>query len=143
MTTLTSANAIITLTVAGLFDTPVQLQQFMAEDIFDMPTARHSEVVIGADGVQSAGFVFTSRPQSFKLMANSPSCDLLDQWVNAEEQAIDVFRADGTITLPGLGKVWTMSNGALTEFNQMPDAKKTLQGRTFTIVWNKVVGAPL
>ncbi len=143
MTTLTSANAIITLTVAGLYDTPVQLQQFMAEDIFDMPTATHAEVVMGADGVQSAGFTYTSRPQTFKLQANSPSCQLLDDWINAEEQAIDVFRADGQITLPALGKVWTMSNGVLTNFSQIADAKKILQGRQFTITWNAVVGAPL
>jgi hypothetical protein len=143
MTTLTSANAIVTLTVAGLYDTPVQLQQFMAEDIFDMAQVTHTETVMGADGKQSAGFVFTSRDQTFALQANSPSCQLLDDWVNAEEQAIDVFRADGQITLPALGKVWTMTNGALKTFNQMPDAKKTLQGRKFTITWERVVASPL
>jgi len=143
MATLTSATAIITLQVAGIFDTPVQLQQFMAEDIFDMPTATHAEVVMGADGVQSAGFVFTSRPQTFALQANSPSCDLLDEWINAEIQSIDTFRADATITLRGLGKVWTCSNGTLTNYNQIPDAKKILQGRKFTITWERVVASPL
>jgi hypothetical protein len=143
MATITSADATITLTVAGLFDTPVQLQQFAAEDIFDMPTTTHSEVVMGADGVQSAGFVFTSRPQTFALQANSPSCQLLDDWINAEEQAVDIFRADGTITLRALGKVWTMTNGALTNFAQISDAKKVLQPRKFTITWERVVASPL
>lgn len=143
MASLTSADAIITLTVAGLFDTPVQLQQFAAEDIFDMPSVTHAEVVMGADGVQSSGFVWTSRVQNFALQANSPSCQLLDEWINAEEQAVDTFRADGTITLRGTGQVWTMTNGTLTTFNQIPDAKKILQPRKFAISWNRVSAAPL
>jgi hypothetical protein len=140
---ITSADAVITLTVAGLFDTPVQLQKFMAEDIFKMATARHAETVMGADGKKSSGYVFTMRSQTFALLPDSASCDLLDTWINAEDQAIDTFRVDGQITLKGIGKVWTMSNGTLTEFNQMPDAGKVLQGRHFTIEWERVVGAPL
>lgn len=143
MATLTSADAVITLTVAGIFDTPVQLQQFMAEDIFDMPSVTHAEVVMGADGVLSSGFVFTPRVQNFALQANSPSCQFLDDWINAEEQAIDTFRADGTVTLRGIGKVWTMTNGVLTTFSPIPDAKKILQGRKFSITWNRVTPAPL
>lgn len=139
---ITSADAIITLTVAGLYDTPVQLEKFMAEDIFKMATARHAETVMGADGKKSQGFVFTMRSQTFALLADSDSCDVIDTWINAEEQAIDTFRADMQITLPGIGKVWTMTNGTLTEFNQMPDAGKLLQGRHFTIEWERVVGAP-
>ena len=140
---ITSADAIITLTVAGLYDSPVQLQQFMAEDIYDMAMARHAETVMGADGKKSAGFVYTMRQQTFALLADSPSCDLLDTWINAEEQAVDTFRVDGQITLKGIGKVWTMSNGTLTEFNQIPDGKKLLQGRKFTIEWERVAPAPL
>lgn len=142
---ITSANAIVTLTVAGLYDTPVQLEGFMAEDIFDMAMATHAETVMGADGRKTAGFVYTMRTQTFALLPDSPSCELLDTWINAEQQAEDVFRADGQITLRSLGragKVWTMANGTLKEYNQMPDAKKVLQGRKFTIEWERVVGAP-
>ena len=140
---ITSADAIISLTVAGLYDTPVQLDKFMAEDIFKMATARHAETVMGADGKKSQGFVFTMRQQTFALLADSKSCDVIDTWINAEEQAIDTFRADMQIVLPGIGKAWTCSNGTLTEFNQMPDAGKLLQGRHFTIEWERVIGAPL
>ena len=140
---ITSANATVTLTVAGLYDTPVQLEGFMAEDIFKMANAQHAETVMGADGRKTAGFVYTMRSQTFALLADSPSCDILDTWVNAEQQAEETFRADGQVTLKSLGKVWTMSNGTLKEYNQMPDAGKVLQGRHFTIEWERVVGAPL
>lgn len=140
---ITSADAVITLTVAGLYDTPVQLQNFMAEDIFKMAMARHAETVMGADGKKTQGYVFTMRSQTFGLLADSPSCDILDTWNNAEEQAIATFRADMQITLPSLRKVWTMTNGTLTEFNQMPDAGKLLGGRHFTIEWERAIGAPL
>lgn len=139
---ITSANAIVTLTVAGLYDTPVQLQGFAAEDIFDMAMATHAETVMGADGRKTAGYVPTMRTQTFALLPDSPSCDLLDTWINAEQQAGDTFRAEGQITLTSLGKVWTMVNGTLKEYNQMPDAKKVLQSRKFTIEWEKVIGAP-
>ena len=139
---ITSADAIITLTVAGLYNTPVQLQNFMAEDIFKTAMARHAETVMGADGKKTAGFVFTMRQQTFALLPDSPSCDVLDTWNNAEEQAVATFRADMTITFPSLKKVWTCSNGTLTEFNPMPDAGKLLQGRHFTIEWERIVGAP-
>lgn len=142
---ITSANAIVTLTVAGLYDTPIQLEGFMAEDIFKMASATHAETTMGADGRKTAGFVYTMRSQTFALQPDSPSCDVIDTWINAEQQAVDTFRADGQITLRSLGqngKVWTMSNGTLKEYNQMPDAGKVLQGRHFTIEWERVVGAP-
>ncbi len=140
---ITSADATIMLTVAGLYDTPVEITNFLAEDIFKMAMARHAEVTMGADGKKTQGFVFTTRSQTFGLLADSPSCDIVDQWNDYEERGIVTLRADMQITLPAVGKVWTCSNGTLTEFNQMPDAGKLLGGRHFTIEWERVAGAPL
>jgi hypothetical protein len=140
---LTSANSIIMLTVAGLYDSPQQLQEFAAEDIFDTAMVSNAEVVMGADGVMSYGYVFTTRVQTFHIQANSPSATIFDDWINAEEQARDKFTAGAVITLPGLGATWTLTNGVLSSFSMMPDAKKILQPRSFVITWNKMVGAPL
>ena len=54
--TLTAANAIITLSVDEVFDTPFQLQQFQADDMFDTEDAEPVEVRIGVDGFKSSGF---------------------------------------------------------------------------------------
>jgi len=143
MASITSANATIMLAVPGVFNSPVPLQQFAADDIFTNDPIQVSETAMGVDGFLAAGFVFAPVQWSVALMADSPSNDFFDQWYQASRKAIDVYRCNGTIWLPSLGKKFDMQNGALTTYRNMPDAAKTLRSRTFVITWQAISPAVL
>jgi hypothetical protein len=135
---ITSASAIVMLTVPGVFSSPVPLQQFAAEDIFTNDPVQASETAMGVDGFLAAGFVFAPVAWSVSLMADSPSNAFFDAWYAANKKAIDTFRCNGTVQLPALNQKWNMVNGALTTYRNMPDAAKTLRSRAFVITWQSV-----
>lgn len=140
---ITSANSVLMLAVTGVFNAPQAIQQFSADDIFTNDPVQAAETSMGLDGHLAAGFVFAPVPFSISLMADSPSNAFFDQWYQANVQAIDVFRCNGTVVLPSLNKKWTMNNGALTTYRNMPDAAKTLRPRAFVITWESVTPAPV
>ena len=142
MASITSANAVLMLAVTGVFSSPQPLQQFAADDIFTNDSIPAAETIMGVDGHLAAGFVFAPVHWSVSLMADSPSNDLFDQWYQANSKAIDVFRSNGTVLLPSLGKKFNMNNGALITYRTMPDAARTLRSRTFVIAWESITPAP-
>lgn len=143
MATITSANSIYMLSIIGLFGTPVQLQGFAADDVFDTEGIESAEAVMGVDGFLSAGFVYVPIKQSISLQADSPSCFMFEEWYAKQQANREVFRATAQIMLPSVGKNYACSNGVLTHYSLMSDAKKVLQPRKFSITWQSVVGAPI
>lgn len=138
---LTAANAIIMLTIPGVFTPPQQLQQFAADDIFSTEQLKSAETEMGVDGQLSGGFVFVPVKQSITLQANSPSCAVFDTWWAAAQAGIDVFSAFGVITLPSLKSKWALNNGFLTGYMPIPDAGKLLKPRKFEITWGQMLPA--
>lgn len=132
---ITSANAIIILTVPGLFDQPVQLEQFMVDDIYGTDPIEAGEAQMGADGVLTAGFVNVPTKQNYSLMADSPSNFLFDQLYFREKANQEKFVIGGVVLLTALGTQWAMTRGFLTRYQPLPDAKKVLQGRKHEITW--------
>lgn len=139
MSSITGANAIIMLSIAGLFTTPQQLQGFAADDIFDTDSLESTETMMGVDGKLSAGFVFVPVKQNYSLQADSPSNRLFELWWATQQSARDVFRANGVVMLNAVGSKWTMRNGALTSFSPIPAVKKLIQPRKYTITWESAL----
>lgn len=139
---LTSANSIILISVAGLFPTPQQLQGFAADDVFDIDQVKRAETLMGVDGILSGGFVWEEVKQTFALQADSFACAIFDQWQEAEQALEDVYLANATIILPGLLTQWACNKGFLMTASPMPSAKKLIQPRKFSISWNTVSPAP-
>ena len=141
---ITSANSVVTITVNGLVP-PTQLQGFAADEIFDTPQIKPAEVVMGADGVMSAGWIPVPVEQNFSLMPgnlNDDSIRLFEIWAAANAAARSLFFATGVIYLPSTGRTYVCSNGVLTGYTVMPDAKKVLQAVKFGITWEVVTTAP-
>lgn len=143
MASVTAATAVIALSIPLLFPTPQLIQGFATDDVFDVPAIQSVELMMGVDGIQSAGFVFVSIPWTFTLQADSASNDFFDTWWEQMQAAKDVFRANGTVRVPSLGKKWNLITGDLTNWKPAPDAKKLLQPRKHTITWNSIVPAPI
>lgn len=143
MATITSANAIYTLAVSTIFDAPIQLQGFSADDIFTTEPLASAETIMGVDGRLSAGFVFVPVTQNISIQADSESNSLFEQWWAEQQNAKEVYEANGVIILPALGKKWTLTRGFLTSFPPIPDAAKTLRPRRYGIHWNFVSPAEI
>lgn len=140
--TLTSANAVLILAVAGLFDVPQRLQGFAADDVYDVDSVDTKETQMGVDGRLSAGWVPVSLKQNITLQADSPSMFIFESWYQAENIAREAFIATGSIVLPATGNKYVMTRGFLRNYTPAPAAKKILQPRKFTIEWERITGAP-
>lgn len=142
MTSLTAANAVITLTIPGVFSTPQQLQQFAVDDVADVDTLVVAQTEMGVDGFLSAGYVFNKVKYVYTLQGNSPSCFMFDQWKLANDSLQDSLPANGGLLLKALGTKWTWTRGFLVEWKPAPDVKKILQPRKFGVEWQTVAPAP-
>lgn len=139
---ITSSNAILTISQPILFPTPVQLQGFGADDVYDVDAIKSVEESMGVDGVLSFGFVFVAVPQNITLQADSASNDFFDTLWTQMQAAQEVYPVNGIIILPGIATKFTMINGGLTGYKPAPDAKKTLQPRRYQITWNRIFPQP-
>lgn len=138
MASITAANATIMLAIAGLFDTPQQIQGFAADDVFSVEPTDVTETLRGVDGKLSGGFVYGDLPWSITLQADSASNAIFDAWVAGQITAQDVYTANAVVLLRSLNAKWTMTKGFLKKWPSMPDAKKLLQPRKFLIEWESI-----
>lgn len=140
---ITSANAILVLSIPPLFAIPQQLQQFATDDIYDVPSIKSVETMMGVDGVLSGGFVFVEIPQSITLQADSPSNLVFDIWWTQMQAAKEVYVANGQIKLPGINTKFNQTRGFLTGYKPVPAGKKVLQSRQYEITWQSIVPSPI
>lgn len=136
--TITAANSIFLLSIPGIFPVPQQLQGFMADAAFAFDSVDPAEVVMGVDGNMSAGYVPYMTPQTISIMPDSPSLVIFETWLAACNTSRDVFYANGQISLPSIGRKFTLTKGVLTSAKAAPDAKKVLQGIEYKVTWNIV-----
>jgi hypothetical protein len=142
MSTLTSANATLAIAVAGIFSSPQVIQGYATDDAFDSESVAQSEVMMGVDGIMSAGKVFTPYKMTIHLLPSSPSMSLFETWRNQQDAQVDVFRADGSITIPSIGRIYTLQKGFLTSAPAFPSAKKMLAPIAFEITWERIIATP-
>jgi hypothetical protein len=140
---ITSANATLTLSIPGLFPV-VQIQGFSTDDAFDTDTVEIAQVVMGVDGNMSAGIVPVIKPQTITLQADSPSAVVFDSWVQAQDPTFGgvLLPANETLSIPSIGLKVALINGVLRNYTPISGAKKVLQPRRFTIVWQTIQPAP-
>lgn len=140
MASLTSANAIITITIPGLYNSPQQLQGFAADNVYDMASLEVTQTAMGVDGYLSGGMVFNPIEQTFDLQADSASNAIFEFWAASQIQSKDVYVANGVTTLPSLSKSYISTRGFLISLPPAPAAAKILQPRRYMIRWQSIVG---
>ncbi|WP_049018403.1 phage tail fiber protein, partial [Burkholderia multivorans] len=110
---------------------------------FDTEALTPAEVVMGVDGKLSAGYTPVPTKQNISLQADSDSNLIFEAWHLAQQTAKEVYFASAIVRLPSVSKSYVLTNGVLTSYMPIPDAKKILQPRKFQITWESVVGAPI
>lgn len=143
MSSITAANAIIMLTIPGLFPVPQRIQGFSADNIYDTPEQEVVETAMGVDGILSGGFVFTPVEQNFSLQADSASNFIFEQWAAAMANNRDVFTANGETTLLSVNRTYVSTKGYLVNASPLATAARVLQRRRFTIRWERVRANPI
>ena len=141
--TLTGANSVIMLSIVGLFPIPQQLQGYAADNVLATEAVKSIETIMGIDGRLSAGWFPTMKIQTYTLQGDSPSVVLFEAWQQNQEAVRDAFVAQGVITLPGIKRVYNLTNGYLTDYSPMPDIQKIIQPRKFQITWQSILPAPI
>ena len=140
--TITAANSVFMLSVAGLFPVPQRLQGYSADAAFAFDEVENAETQMGVDGKLSAGYTPVPRKQKVMLQADSASMFIFDQIIDQEEIQREKFVLSGTLLIPSVGRKWSLLNGYLTSFTPAPEAKKVLQPRSFGLTWESTPGGP-
>lgn len=140
---ITAADAVFTLQIAGLFSSPQQIQQFDVDDAFDSEAVENAEIVKGVDNFIAAGWKPTMPKLNIALMANSPSNSIFDQWFQYEQQYKTKLVAQGVITLPGISMQFTLLNAFLFGYMHLPPVKTTLKGRKHVLILDDIPYSPL
>lgn len=143
MADITSANSVLVLGVTNLFTVPQQLQGFSADDMYSMANVDTKEVIMGADGVLSAGYIPQIKILEVTLQADSASNTFFEAVYAAEEAAKAPFFFFGNINQPSVSRNYTLTNGVLKNYSPMAQAKKTLQPRKFEIHFQVSLGVPI
>ena len=139
--TITSANSVVSFSVQGLFDTPVQLQGYSADKAWDTAAVVVSETQIGVDGRKTAGIVFNPIKQTFAFQADSPSVQIFESIYAAQVAARDIYYIAATIDLPSTGESYVCTKGTLEDYNSVASAGKVLNMREFSINWGSIIPA--
>lgn len=140
--TLTSANSIILLTVAGLYSSPQRIQGFSADDISGTDAVSPAQTSMGLDGRLSAGFVPVPVVQNITLQADSLSNDIFENLVEAEKSVREKYVCSGILIVPSVQKKFSMTRGFLTSYPPMPELRNTVQPRRYAFTWERVSPAP-
>ncbi len=140
--TLTSANASLALSVANLYAQPVILAGFSTDMIYNSDPMVSAEVLMGVDGVLSAGFVYNPFRFNIELQADSESNQVFDDWWSNSQQNKQAYVGTLTIILPSVKKQALLNRGFLISFPGLPDAARILRPRRFGMVWTPPVLSP-
>lgn len=136
---ITSANASLILTCPGVFSAPQVIQGFATDDIYSVDPLEIAETMMGVDGGLSGGMVYNPVVVGYSLMAGSPSIPVFDQIYTQSRANEAVYFMQGTIKLTSINMKFNLINGLLVTYPPVPDGKKLLQPRKFTVRWESVI----
>ena len=136
--TITSANSVVSITVPGLYSSPVQLEGYSTDKAWDTAAVVVTETQIGVDGRKTAGLVYNPVKQTFSFQADSPSVQIFESIYSAMRSAGDVYYISATIDLPATGESYVCNKGTLEDYNAVASAGKVLTAREVSISWGSI-----
>lgn len=142
-TSITSANSIFTVTVPGLFPTPVQLQGYSSDKAVITDAIEMAETQMGVDGRMTGGYVPAITKQTITLQADSPSRSIFKTIALATQASKEIFYIAGALDLPSTGESFIMPKGIIVNMKQIPDLLKVLGPVDIMIHWEQVTSNPI
>lgn len=139
MITITSANSSFAIVIPGVYNSGTNVSGYATDDAFAIEDVERIEARMGIDGKASFGYKFELYQMDVTLQGDSASFDIFNNWQTAMDAVREVIVASATIIIPSIKKKGIFTNGAMTRFKPLPDAKKTLQTTRFRLTWESVV----
>lgn len=132
---ITSANATLFLSIAGIFSAPQQIQQFGMDDAWTTSLTAAGDFKTGVDGFGTGGYIPRMPTTTIRLLADSPSIVVFENWILFQDTVGDITFAQMTLLLPSVRRKYTGFKGGLGDQSSFPDGKKMLEDREFRITW--------
>lgn len=139
---ITSANASAYLYMP-LFPAGLKFEQFSTDSAWTQDNYEIVEHRMGVDGKMAAGYTPVEKEITFQLEANSPTLDGLDLLMQTTEVSKTPMFGNIVITVPSLGRTYTLTNCLLTGYKLIPNAEKVLAPREASFVCESITSVPL
>lgn len=129
--TITSANSVLMVRCAGVYDNYITMQGFQADNAWGFGDANISETRMGVDGKQSMGYTPHEVEWMLHLEANSESIEHMENIrkdfnANMETRPIDIV-----VEIPSIQKRYS-AKGALVKLTGGASGQKLLAGSQYT-----------
>lgn len=131
---ITSANA--TVVMSGVF--PAVFTQFSADNAWSQDEYTFLEHRMGVDGHVAVGYTPVEKEITFSFEANSPTLSVLNNMYLAMEASKKPFYSDIVITIPSIGKTYTLVGCYLTSYKVIPDGARTLEPVDATFTYERI-----
>ena len=135
---ITSANATLILTVENLYPAGVKIEGFSTDNSFAMDDDTIAETHMGVDGKMTAGFTPSEKSITITLDAGSPSYEVLCNIYNTSKTNMTVLETSMQITVPALGKEFSLKNGVMISGHPVPSGEKVLGHTAWTFHFGKI-----
>lgn len=142
MRTITSATAQFSLAVVGLFNSPVLIAGWAADDAFLGEALENAEVVMGVDAKMSTGWVPNPVKVALVLQPDSPSIDVFNAWGVAQQGTKEVYLANASVYIPATTYKYALTKGVLSSWRPLPELKRIIQPQRFELTFESIVGGP-
>ena len=134
---ITSANATLILTVENLYPSGVKIEGFSTDSSFAMDDDTIAETHMGVDGKMTAGYTPSEKSVTITLDAGSPSYEVLCNIYNTSKTNMTALETSMQITVPSLGKEFSLKNGVMVTGHPIPSGEKVLGNTNWTFHFGK------
>lgn len=132
---ITSANAVLLLSIPGVYTAGQRIQGFGVDEAWIMDRVAATETKVGVDGFGTAGYIPRSPKMTIRLLADSPSYIVFENWIYFMDQVQDVVFCAMNLLIPAVSRKYIGYKGSLMNVSTVADAKKVLDDRDFEIQW--------
>lgn len=133
--TLTSADSVFFLTITDLFPVPFVVERYSINNPFSNSKVTLSETRRTLDNKLERGYIPGTVITSVTLEPTSNTRPIIIQWASASITTQSAYSCNGSLTIPGLGEEYILTNGALLDVDLLVSSAKTLNPISFSIEW--------
>lgn len=123
---ITSANAVLWLTVKELYPAGVQIMNFSADSMMSSDDIEIAQVRMGVDGGMAAGYTPNPYQLTITLEASSPSLTIMQSILMASKVNRTIYECSVTLTIPSLTQAHHWRHGVMIGGNPVTAPKKVL-----------------
>lgn len=140
---ITSANAIFTMTIDTVAPVAFVLENWSVDSAWETEAYAQLETRMSMDGYLNVGFVWRSVNMTLTLQPGSSSIDVFRQLQTGQMAATKEYRIGGTLHLPSINQKFTLTNGVMKSGSILPNGGETLAEQAFNFEWERVYPAAI